>query len=380
MKTGVRISMLLLCGVIAVHSADVLFWYHDPQRPPFYTSHIPHLNWTRVVDPLYFTSTPPVIGRDGTLYIATAGSVHALDPSGAERWAYVADANDPISSGSLSQDKDGNMYFATGRSVYSLTPSGSKRWQMDCPRAALARNSQGHAFDADALYTMCDKHFVALRKADGQEIWRLPHFEAQTTSLVTLAPLILRMGNVVFNRDQQIVTIDKSGNVIWTIPSDNLGSAYFLGSGAGDTIYARSFSGALFALYFNGAMKWKFEGMGGFNENPLRGLDGTLYVIAAQGPLYALAPNGRLKWTFLLPPSTTVMGYTAPVIAPDGTIYQILEDRVIALSPKGKLLSQLRLPGEPRHRGFLTLSPNGILYAVMDNSFVHAIEVGRLDP
>jgi sugar lactone lactonase YvrE len=71
------------------------------------------------------------------------------------------------------------------------------------------------------------------------------------------------------------------------------------------------------------------------------------------------------------------MGYTAPVLAADGTIYQLLEDRVLAISPQGKLLSELRLPGEPRHRGFLAPSADGTLYAVMDNSFVHAIRIAN---
>ena len=379
MKTGVRVAVMLVCGVIAVSWADSVFWHQEPRRPPVYTSHIPHLNWTRVVDPLYLTSTAPIIGPDETLYIASAGSVHALDSSGAVRWEYRVEATAPISSGSLSQDGEGNLYFASGGGLYSLSPSGEKRWQVNCPRATLARNSRGYASDENALYTMCDTHFVGLSKTDGHEIWRLPNFEAQTASPVTLEPLMQRTGNIVFSRDsdQQIVAVDKRGNLLWVFPPEKTGTAYSLGPGPDDMIYARSFSGELFALYCNGAMKWRFDGAGGVNENPVRALDGTQYVIAAQGPLYALAPNGRRKWIFLLPPSTTVMGYTSPVLAPDGTIYQLLEDRVIALSPKGKLLAQLGLPGEPRHRGFLALSPSGTLYAVMDNSLVHAIAVGK---
>jgi outer membrane protein assembly factor BamB len=271
------------------------------------------------------------------------------------------------------------LYFATAQSVYSIAPSGSKRWQVDCARAVPAGNFQGHPFEANGYYTICDTHFVALSKADGHEIWRLPNFELQAPLLPPLAPLILRMGNIIFSRNQQIVATNKTGNTLWTFPPDKVGTAYCLGSGPDDLIYTRSFSGELFALQFNGTTKWKLDAPGSFNESPVRALDGTTYIIAAQGPLYALAANGRLKWKFLLPPSTTVMGYTAPVVASDSTIYLLLEDRVIALSSTGKLFSQLRLPGEPRHRGFLALSPKGTLYAVMDNSFVHAIEVGKLE-
>lgn len=378
MKTGVRLAVLLLCGVIAILSADILFWYRVARRPAVFARQTPHLKWTRVVDPLYFTSTPPIIGMDGTLYVASAGGIHALDPSRAEKWVYRTDDSDPVASGSLSQDEEGNLYFATNRSFYSLSRSGLKRWQVNCLHAVFARNSRGRAFDANALYTICDTHFVALSKMDGHEIWRLPNFESETSSRIPLAPLMLRTGNIVFSYNQQIVAIDKQGKALWSFPSDKLGTSYLLGSGLDDTIYVRNLSGELFALYFNGTTKWKFDEPGSFNESPVRAVDGSSYIIAAQGPLYALAPDGRLKWTFLLPPSTTVMGYTAPVLAADGTIYQLLEDRVIALSPAGKLLSQLQLPGESRHRGFLLLSSDGTLYVVMDNSFVHAIAIGEL--
>ena len=178
MKT-VRLTVLLVCGLIAVLAADILLWYRVARRPPPYTRKIPRLEWTRAIDPLYLTFTPPLIGKDGTLYVASAGGVHALNASSVERWVYRASESDPILSGSLSQDDAGNLYFATLHSVYSLSSSGLKRWQADCPRAALARNAGGHAFDADAIYTTCDTHLVALSKFDGHETWRLRELEVQ---------------------------------------------------------------------------------------------------------------------------------------------------------------------------------------------------------
>lgn len=369
--------LLLLCGLIAMLAADIRFWYHPAKRPRPYTTTIPHLEWTRALDPLYLTFTPPLVAKDGTLYVASAGGVHALDASSAERWIYRASESDPILSGSLSQDDSGDLYFATLQRIYSLSPSGLKRWQTGCPRAALARSAGGHAFDADAIYTTCDTHLVALSRIDGHETWRLPELQVQVPSEMPVAPLLLRQHELVFSRDQHIVASDMRGNILWTFPAGNQGTAYFLGSGPDDVIYARKFSGEMLALYFDGTIKWRLEGVGGFNESPVRGLDGTLYVIAPQGPLYAIDPRPRLKWKFALPPSTSVMGYTAPALAPDGTIYQLLEDRVLAISPQGKMLSELRLPGEPGHRGFLALSREGTLYAVMDNSFVHAIRIAN---
>ena len=373
----VRLTVLIACGLIAVFAADIRLWYRAERRSPPYSRTIPRLQWTRAVDPLYLTFTPPLIAKDGTLYVASAGGVHALDASSIERWVYRASESDPILSGSLSQDDTGNLYFATSNSVYSLSSSGMKRWQAACPRPALARSAGGHAFDADAIYTTCGTHLVALSRIDGHETWRLPELQVQTLSEIPVAPLLLRQHELVFSRDQHIIASDIRGNILWTFPPGAQGTAYFLGSGPDDVIYARKFSGEMLALYFDGTIKWKLDGVGGFNESPVRAADGTLYVIAPQGPLYAVDPRPRLKWTFALPPSTTVMGYTAPVVAPDGTIYQLLEDRVLAISPEGKLLAESLRPGESRHRGFLALSLDGTLYAVMDNSLVHAIRIAK---
>ena len=84
MKT-VRLTVLLVCGLIAVLAADSLLWYRVKRRPPPYTRKIPRLEWTRAVDPLYLTFTPPLIAKDGTLYVASAGGVHALNASSVEQ-------------------------------------------------------------------------------------------------------------------------------------------------------------------------------------------------------------------------------------------------------------------------------------------------------
>jgi outer membrane protein assembly factor BamB len=378
MKTGIRLVSLLLFGLMAVSAADILFWYHVERRPPLPPprfSVAPHLVWTRAIDALAVTWTPPMLGTYGALYVASAAGVHALDRSGAEIWVYRVDASDPITGGALSEDEQGNLYFATAQSLYSLSPFGLKRWQTDCPRAALAQNAAGNRLEGDAVYATCENHFSAFSKNDGRETWRLPNFEAQAPSLTPTAPLILRNGELVFSRDQQIIATNKRGSIRWIYPPDNRGAAYALGSGTDDVIYARSFSGDLLGLYFNGSTKWTFHGgpATGFNEPPVRAADGTLYVVAPQGPLFAFAPDARVKWKFPLPPSTTVVGYSTPVLGASGAIYQLLEDRVLAISSQGKMLWQLQLPGEPRHHGFLVLAADGTLYAVMDNSFVHAI-------
>ena len=295
-----------------------------------------------------------MLGSYGALYVATAGGIHALDPSGVERWMYRLDASEPITGGALSEDEQGNLYFATAQSLYSLSPFGLKRWHTDCARAALAQNAAGHCLEGDAVYATCENHFSAFSKNDGRERWRLPNFEPQAPSLAPTAPLILRDGELVFSRDQQIIATNKRGNILWIYPPDDRGAAYALGLGVDDVIYVRSFSGDLLGLYFNGSTKWTFHGepAAGFNEPPVRAADGTLYVVAPQGPLFAFAPDAKLKWRFPLLPSTTVVGYqSSEPAAPSINYWKIVCSQFL-----------------PRARGFGNCSYPGSLVITVSSS------------
>jgi len=376
MKMGMRLGVLFLCGIIAVSAGEILYWYRLERRAPTYAIEIPRTKWVRALD-AYGTWTPPILGHDGTLYVASALAIHALDPSSAEKWVYRLDSADTILSGTLAEDEAGNLYFATVKSVYSLSPAGLKRWQADCPRAALAQNGWAGPFDANAIYATCDTHFSALSKSNGRETWRLPQFRTQAQSTMPFPPLMLKSGRIIFSRDQRIIATDRDGNTLWTYPADNLNAAYFLGAGPDETIYLRkNFAGELVALEPDGNVKWTFNGdpKMGLNEPPVTAADGTVFIIGARGPVYALTADGMLKWKFRLPPSTTATGYAASVLGGDGTIYQLLEDRVIALSPQSKMMWQLQIPGELHRRGFLALAADGTLYAAMDDSMVYAIQ------
>ena len=369
------IAVGFVSAVIAILAGDIFYWYHLQRRTSPAASKMPRVKWTATADQS-IVWTRPTVGRDGTLYVAAAFGIFAFDPSSARKWVYRLDQSDPVRTVALAQDAAGNLYFTTWKSLYSLFPSGLKRWQANCPNAALARNSEATPFQSNALYVSCDNHLVALNEDDGREIWRLPNVETQAPGLVPSAPLMLHNGDFVFSRGQQLFAADRQGNQLWTYPPDHMGVAYLLGVGPNDTMYAENFSSELIALNPAGELNWTFDGgRVGFTEPPVTAINGTVYAVSGRGRLFSLTSDGALKWSFNLPPSTSVLGYTPPVLAADGAIYQALEGRVIALSPERKVLWEMPLPsGEPGHRTFLDLAPDGTLYAVTDNSYVYAIQ------
>lgn len=379
MKAALRLGAAILCGLIVLSAGEIVYWYRLEKRATSYAARIPGVKWTRSVDRLYGTWAPPLVGHDGTLYVATANAIHALDPSNAEKWIYRVDANDSILFGTLAEDEVGNLYFAGVTSLYSFTPSGVKRWHANCPGGAIAQNGGGGPFDAKSVYAICETHFAAIDKSDGRETWRLPQFQTQSPSSTYSPPLILKNGTIIFSRDQHTFATDRDGNILWSYP-DNLNAGFFLGAGLDETTYvAKGFAGELDALDADGRVKWTLNGGSGvgFNTQPVTATDGTVYFTGARGPVFAIAPDGTLKWQFRLPPPTATEGYTTAVVGGDGVVYQLLEDQVIALSPEGRMLWQLQLRSDGHHRGFLASAGEGTLYALMDDSMLYAIQTKK---
>jgi outer membrane protein assembly factor BamB len=375
------IALCLLASAIA--GVNIFHWYRTQNIEPAYTRQIPHTKWTRPLDRSYPVWSPPYLGKDGTLYIAATDGVHAVDPSSAMRWDYRMSLDDPIMRGGLFQDDSGYLYVATANHVYSLTAGGVKRWQADCARAAFTKTAQGWPPNANVLYTTCDTHFAALSKSDGSETWTLPEFETQGPPSLPTAPLMLNNGMIVFEKQQRIFATDRSGKTLWTYPPDNLPAAILIGAGRDDTVYAANLTTGFDALNAKtGSVKWTFQGgpAAGFNPSPVTAPDGTIYVAAARGPLFALFDDGSLNWTFRLPARQTTDGYASPLLGSDGIIYLLLDRSVIAVSPTGKLIWQIDLPGPNIANGFLTLASDGTLYVVTDTAVIHAVQTASHGP
>lgn len=94
------------------------------------------IRWQRKLDD---GITPgPVIGADGTIYVATnAGVLHAIDPAtGADRWTYDSHAGQPGADLSVSPLvlPSGDILFPTpGTSLVALSPAGHELWSQSLP-------------------------------------------------------------------------------------------------------------------------------------------------------------------------------------------------------------------------------------------------------
>lgn len=362
-------------AIILAGAGDVFYWYRQVRREPAYAQQVPRIKWNRKVDRAYNVFAPPLAGRDGTVYVASGGTIHALDASSAERWQYRLESEDAIMAGRMVEDAAGNLYFAGLKRVYSLTSSGEKRWQAECPRAMLATDSRGEPFADDMLFTTCDTHVVGLSKRDGSEQWRLPQFELQP-GIIPQAPVLLNDGKIVVTRNQRIVVTDHQGNMLWEYPEDGSRTTNLLGMAADGTLYTNDFVGQLAALDGDGHQKWVSavgEGMG-FTLAPVSAQDGGVYEVSSNGILLALDPDGSVKWQFAAMAGASADLYSKPVVGRDGTIYQLRGNFLFAISAMGKKIWRLELPVKAVGLESMALADDGSLYALMGDAQMLAIQ------
>ncbi len=157
-----------------------------------------------------------------------------------------------------------------------------------------------------------------------------------------------------------------SPNVLWQANH----AAGFSGSPAiasNGTLYIAGQDNVVFALKPNGSILWQI----GLPTQPLGplalGLQGEIYVANTKGGLSSISQDGRLLWTY----ATDKFGQPnhGAIVAPDGTIYYLLEtptgDTLIALSTGGQLLWSIQ-PGTYGANTGLRLSPDGSQIFVKD--------------
>jgi len=123
--------------------------------------------------------------------------------------------------------------------------------------------------------------------------------------------------------------------------------------GSDGTIYAFSENDTLYAINYDGSLKWKhplpdtiWYTPSNMFSSPVVALDGTIYIFAVDGYLYAINSDGNLKWKYPVSISFPAVGGT-PAIASDGTIYAYDGQMLHAINPDGSLKWEIDIGSNP---------------------------------
>jgi len=139
---------------------------------------------------------------------------------------------------------------------------------------------------------------------------------------------------------------------------------------ADGTVYLPAANGKLYAVTPQGAVRWSFSAQTSGTApsvfiSPLAlAADGTIYTTAG-GPddrIYAIHPDGTKRWSLRFGSTTS----SAPMVGPDGTVYAdfgaaVLSSGVTAIDPLTGVLLWATSPGGYLQAG-PTLAPDGTIY------------------
>jgi outer membrane protein assembly factor BamB len=263
------------------------------------------------------------IGEGNVIYVvftdsAHSSNVHALDSStGLLLWSYTTPGTQ--GSGMVSSPvigADGTVYVASILGAYALDGvSGALKWNsslisvMGPSTPAIGKDGTIYIGSTDTYQAL---GVFALDGATGAAVW----VNAGVGS-ISSTPCLGPDGTVFVVADNSTAYAlnGATGAVVWTqtLDGDSWASCAI---GSKGFLYVHTVTGNITALNSNtGAIVWKHLSSGLIDAAPTIGADGTLYVSSA--PLKALnGLTGAEIWSFTLPYG---QGST-PAVAADGSI------------------------------------------------------------
>lgn len=311
-------------------------------------------NWIfRTTQPV---TTPPAIGDDGTIYFGSYDSnFYALNPDGTERWRFPTSA--PIFEQPMTVAEGSNTLILSANRSYAFDSDGSVNWN----HLKVGMVLDGYAF------APLQSRFASIRSK-------------RTNTVQVDAEKILRKEPVFIALDRAL----KTNRMNYTINGSDRGAngrfpsvKGISGAGAMGKFLAVNGDGEIQAAFGDKSVTWRFQAgtsIGAQSPFPLTGISNPLatyerdiqiptginsYNSASEdAALIQLDTNGDELWRLELPASLqwrelldirqlprnwkwrfglrAYRGLLKPVVGPDGTVYVLSNQGLLAIRPPDK--------------------------------------------
>ncbi len=296
----------------------------------------------------------PVIGSDGTVYLATfsntgsdvstgVSSIDAISAAGKPGWTFTTTGDQFQASPVIAAD--GSIYVnGSSGTVYAISSSGTLNWS--CPVDQPVYGSPVVLADGDifVLGTSGGLFTISGGPTGGQILT-----QSSESDSFRAAPAVGPDGTLYFAGEDIYAVFAGGGG--WT--DGDFGGNFFESAPAldskngnlylGDTI----FGNVLGIDAATGATLWTFTTGQTIVSSPAIGSDGTVYVATTSGTVFAFSPNGTPLWTFA-PPHEEFDG--SPVVDSAGTIYVAGDSGFLyAVNPNGSANGPRLLAGLVSH-------------------------------
>ena len=225
------------------------------------------------------------------------------------------------------------------------------------------KNSSWPMQSHDVWHTGCSPYSTLTNL--GTELWRvrgdLPG-EVWSSAIVNENNIIY-FGTI--GGDSALYALYPNGTLKWRYQANGL--VWSTPAIANDgTIYLPSWGSHLFALNPDGELIWDFPAQDPIASSVTIGEDGTIYMGTMAGNLYAVNPNGTESWNLSLGGNLI----SSPAIGYDNTIYiGTTSNYFYAINPNGTIQWQF---GASQFKGNPSIAQDGTIYAPCFNGYLYA--------
>jgi outer membrane protein assembly factor BamB len=293
----------------------------------------------------------PVIGPDGTMYIArSSGSfncgtdpygrpsgcgtvVDAVSPTGSLVWEW-SDATETVLRSTPAVAPDGTVYLTSDDGpgdLVSIAPGGkTTNWKLS------GHNLQGTPTvgpDGTVYVEDAGSTIYAVDPANGSVLW---HYSGSGGSVgVRGTPALSPDGSAIYfgSGGGDVYSLDAAGHLNWQVPISGPSGGGVENApavGPDGTIYVATLGtygntpGDIDAITPAGTMKWHYTTDGTFETTPAVTSAGLVVANNDVGTVVAVhASDGTFAWSFAAPGSYGSNGFydSSPAVGADGTVY-----------------------------------------------------------
>ncbi len=246
------------------------------------------------------TRSSPAIGADGRIYFgADDGLLRCLNASGELEWSFSVDGageEDSRIHGSPSIDGDGNVYVGAGNGfLYSVDASGALRWRFDTPEAV----DNCPAIDAE------NQVYFALRNGSlycvdqaSEEVWSYFLGDIFFSSPVLDQDGFVYITYSAGGGESKVVALAPGGVEVWATAIESVIDSSLVVTPEGQLI-VRGFDGKLYALERRAALDYEAPWARFRRDTRGRGrvVEGTLPVVVEGLAPLAVPANGVGRFT-----------------------------------------------------------------------------------
>jgi hypothetical protein len=327
-----------------------------------------------------FEPLSPVIGRDGTIYVADGTTLHAVTSGGDAKWSFTAPAT---IWGAPAVDATDTVYIVSSKAngaqgTLIAVANGAQRWSADVASPGF---SGSPAIAPDG--TIYVAGFAALQAFTslGEEKWSTSY---PINSSSGNAPAVAPDGTIYVTLSglDNLVAFDAMGATKWTFEIKKNDSRFFIGAdvnaapavGDDGRIYIASgqtepeSSSVAFAVTPGGSLAWKRD-FGAIHDiesvTPIVTANGSVVFGNVRGSIAQISSDGTLQWSY----ETGTLLQSGMAAAKDGTIY---------VPGKGGLIA-IGSDGTPAWMHFIGASVNGSAPAIAaDGAVIFGTDNGQL--